>query len=272
MNKNSLSAFFKDCNPFKMFLSKAERKIRNGDLDKAAKHLAVITDHNSSKELVQEHSMKLNEFMKGLTPERLTPERRDALLKKIPSDSLLDSENGKDFKFPENKNFGEIIFHFLGMDKNWPLGRNLLGGFLVHSPEYPTYFIPAFTQAKATGDATDLKKGEGPRGIITGCLEGVAVGALVSGKNIHRVQEMVPYMVLGAAMQLFSSKVFPWLGEKMGRHFYLKRQTANLRQAELQKQEIQNPVKESNQSVNKFDKPAFKGRTLYNNYSTGMRI
>lgn len=129
----------------------------------------------------------------------------------------------------------EMIFNFFGMNHNWSLGRNLLGGLMVHCPEYPTYFIPAFTQAKATGEATELKKGEGPRGIITGGLEGIAVGALVSGEML-RPREMGPYILLGAGLQLFSSKVFPWLGEKLGRQIYLRRQ------AEMKLKQTETPV------------------------------
>lgn len=264
MNENSLKSFFADLNPLKMFLSKAERKVRNNDLAEAAKHLAIITDHNKSKDVVQGASIKLNELIKGLSPER-----RKALIKSIPSDSIFDSKHGKDFKLPENANFKEIVFHFFGMDKNWPLWRNLLGGFMVHAPEYPTYFIPAFTQAKATGDAKDLKKGEGPRGIITGMLEGVAIGALVSGRAI-KPAEWIPYIVLGAALQLFSSKVFPWLGEKMGQQLYHKKAASNSQKAEINTFDNQNPVKETTQSVKKPDsKQAFKGRNLYNNYPMG---
>lgn len=119
----------------------------------------------------------------------------------------------------ESKSPKEIFYHFFGMNEAWPIGRNLLGGLMVHSPEWPTYFIPAYTQAKATGDASDLKKGEGPRGLITGGLEGIAVGALVSGRLL-KPKEMGPYIILGAALQLFSSKLFPWIGEKMGQAYY----------------------------------------------------
>lgn len=199
------------------FLSKAEKKIRNENLAQAANFLAVIFNPETPKNIVQETSLKLNEFIKSLTPKR-----RIALSKKLPSDSLLDSENGKDFKLPKNKNIKEVFFHFFGMDENWSLLRNCLGLLMVHCPEYPTYFIPAFTQAKQTGDAKEMKKGEGIRGIITGGLEGIAVGALVSGKKI-RPKEMIPYIFLGAGLQLISSLVFPWLGEKIGKYLYNKR-------------------------------------------------
>lgn len=122
---------------------------------------------------------------------------------------------------PDKFDAKKVIFNFFGMNKTWPIWRNLAGGLMVHSPEYPTYFIPAYTQAKASGEAKDLKKGEGPRGLITGGLEGVAVGALVSGRHLHWKQ-MGPYILLGAGLQYFSSKFFPWLGEKMGREIYFR--------------------------------------------------
>lgn len=130
-------------------------------------------------------------------------------------------KNNKTAKSPT-----EIFLNFFGMNENWPIWRSMLGGALVHSPEYPTYFIPAYTQAKATGDAGELKKGEGPRGLITGGLEGLAVGALVSGKNL-KPREMVPYVILGAGLQYISSKFFPWLGEKWGRAIYLRNLSKN---------------------------------------------
>lgn len=115
----------------------------------------------------------------------------------------------------------DIVQHFFGMNKYWPTWRNVLGVIMVHCPEYPTYFIPAFTQAKQTGDAKELKKGEGPRGLITGGLEGIAVGALVSGEKLS-AKTMIPYIFLGAGLQLISSLVFPWLGEKIGKYLYNK--------------------------------------------------
>lgn len=204
----------------------------------------------------------------------------------------------------------EILFNFFGMNENWNLGRNLIGGFMVHSPEYPTYFIPAYTQAKATGDASDLKKGEGPRGLITGGLEGIAVGALVSGEML-KPKEMIPYIVLGMGLQLFSCKVFPWLGEKMGKFVHEKTKFKNLignaqgidelgkninSNLKSLKTETSNEVKTATKldvkSVLKQDaRPdvkqdaiaqveksqpklaAFQGRNLYNvNNSTGLRI
>lgn len=169
----------------------------------------------------------------------------------------------------------EIFFNFFGMNENWPLGRNILGALMVHCPEWPTYFIPAYTQAKANGDAGDLKKGEGARGIITGGLEGIAVGALVSGRML-KPKEMGPYIILGAALQLFSSKLFPWLGEKIGRIQYDKlhpkpggykaeKQPAQLTMpANFAAKPMQNPIAKS---------PAFKGKSLYNsNPSSRMKI
>lgn len=147
----------------------------------------------------------------------------------------------------------KIIYNFFGMNRDWKLGRNLLGGFLVHSPEYPTYFIPAYTQTKATGDADDLKKGEGPRGLLTGALEGVAVGALVSGKTL-KPGEMIPYMLLGAGLQFLSSKFFPWLAEKVGKRVYNKRLHMF----------GQNPVQKINEAENTVKPPTPKFSGMYN--------
>jgi len=174
-----------------------------------------------------------------------------------------------------NKNAKEIFFNFFGMNENWPLGRNILGALMVHCPEWPTYFIPAYTQAKSSGDAHELKKGEGARGLITGGLEGIAVGALVSGRML-KPKEMGPYIVLGAALQLFSSKLFPWLGEKLGKIQYDKLHPKPAR-GKVEKslvpvtiptnfaaKPMQNPIAKS---------PAFKGKSLYNsNSSNRMKI
>lgn len=119
-------------------------------------------------------------------------------------------------KFPTAYN---TTMEFFGMKKKWLCKRNLLGAFLVIIPEIPAYFIPAFSQARATGDATDIKKGEGPRGLITGGLEGVAVSAIVAGEKIT-LKHIYPFVILGAGLQFVSSKVFPIVGEKFGRMIY----------------------------------------------------
>jgi len=175
----------------------------------------------------------------------------------------------------ETKSVKDIFYNFFAMNENWPLGRNIVGGLMVHCPEWPTYFIPSYTQAKATGDAGDLKKGEGARGIITGGLEGIAVGALVSGR-VLKIKEMVPYIILGAALQLFSSKLFPWLGEKVGRVQYdklhpkpkgdiVEKTTMPVNKpANFAAKPIQNPMAKS---------PAFKSKSLYSsNSSNRMKV
>lgn len=249
---------------------------------------------------------KLNPF-----PPKLVRETNVKNLEKIANKALVAIENLEDFKalskeeqkvikgslfsedinqqfskakkegFDEHKSFKEMVFHFFGMNENWSVGRCLLGGLLVHSPEYPTYFIPAFTQATATGDAKELKKGEGPRGIITGMLEGVAVGALVTGGKIKFGREMLPYIVLGAGLQFFSSKVFPWLGEKAGRFIYNARRNKIFK--DFTNHEDLNQF--NNKAVAKFKGneimtekpkqaemkvPAFSG--VYKTFSTGMKI
>lgn len=212
--------------------------------------------------------------------ENITPELLEVIDKKPISaeeKALLKagafSEDFKNIaKLDESKTVAQktkkLVFNFFGMNDNWKIGRCLLGGFLVHAPEYPTYFIPAYTQAKATGEAKELKKGEGPRGIITGALEGVAVGALVSGNDIKK-SEMVPYMILGAGLQLFSSKVFPWLGEKAGAYIYRQRMAKMsdaekvLEKAKINKPEELKPAPKPNQTI-----PVFKN--LY--YSGSLKI
>lgn len=172
------------------------------------------------------------------------------------------------------KTVGDMFFHFFGMNDTWSTGRNLLGMFLVHSPEYPTYFIPAYTQAKATGSAHELKKGEGARGVITGGLEGLAVGALVSGK-ILKPNEMIPYIIMGAGLQLFSSKVFPWIGEKVGQFEY-KKNTFN-KNNQLVKNEATPATVAPATEVKAVDKsktaPGFNAPSPYSTYkSNGLKI
>jgi len=171
----------------------------------------------------------------------------------------------------DSKGFKEIFYHFFGMNETWPFWRNLLGGAMVHCPEWPTYFIPAYTQAKATGDAGDLKKGEGVRGLITGGLEGIAVGALVSGLKL-KPKEMGPYIVLGAALQLVSSKVFPWMGEKMGQYEYNKKRLENAK-SPINNTEIKLPVQDKPAVLSVAtanSKPAFKGKAPYSNQFNGL--
>ncbi|MFA7658351.1 MAG: hypothetical protein WCY19_02855 [Candidatus Gastranaerophilaceae bacterium] len=166
--------------------------------------------------------------------------------------------------FGTAKSLKEVFYTFFGMNKDWKLGRNVLGFFMVHCPEYPTYFIPTFTQAKATGDAGHLKKGEGPRGLITGGLEGVAVGALVSGEFL-KPREMVPYIILGAGLQFFSSKFFPWIAEKMGRHIYKKRLHAQQKNMVRKAVPLEKPEQKQEQKV----APKFAGMYSYSPFLKG---
>lgn len=171
-----------------------------------------------------------------IAPELETMTDNERMAYDIPKDKLskiklLSHENietlrsNKFVNIKVEEGWKDILSNFFGMHENWPVGRNSLGCFLVGLPEYPAYFIPAFTQAKNTGDAHELKKGEGTRGLITGGLEGIAVGALVSGRDIS-VKGLLPYVCLGMAMQFSSSKLFPVLGEKAGQILYRKKQTA----------------------------------------------
>lgn len=188
----------------------------------------------------------------------LSKKEQQSVLKNLFSDNAQEViSKEKMLAFEPNKSLRDIFCHFFGMNENWKWGRNIGGMIMVHSPEYPTYFIPAYTQASATGDASELKKGEGPRGLITGALEGIAIGALVSGEHL-KPREMIPYIILGAGLQLFSSKVFPWIGEKMGRHVYHKRQ----REIAQQQVVTEKPVAQPNVS-----EPKFTGKNPYYTFS-----
>lgn len=121
--------------------------------------------------------------------------------------------------------FKQVGGKFFSTSKEWSLRRNIIGAFLVYLPEIPAYFIPSYTQAKNTGCAKDLKHGEGVRGLVTGGLEGLAVGAIVSGKEMS-VKKIAPYFVLGAAIQFMSSLILPKIGEKFGTFAYNKRKYA----------------------------------------------
>lgn len=186
---------------------------------------------------------------------------------------VLSKDNVKGFG--HTKKMKEIFFNFFGMNENWSWGRNIGGMFMVHCPEYPTYFIPSYSQSKATGEAGHVKKGEIPRGLITGGLEGIAVGALVSGEKI-KGKEMVPYVILGAGLQFISCTVFPWLGEKLGRYQYNQKM---IKQGKPTVSATQTVEKIANVDNNKPTKPAnpakpsFSGKQLYaSRYSSGFRI
>lgn len=236
-----------------------------------AKRLSRVKDvENLTKDLFSGTSAQVLNAVNKL---KNSAELRKSILSEDAS-SLIPKDSSKVLK--ENKNLKEIFYHFFGMNNNWKWGRNLLGGFMVHSPEYPTYFIPAYTQASATGEAKDLKKGEGPRGIITGMLEGIAVGALVSGERL-KLGEMIPYIILGAGLQLFSSKVFPWLGEKMGKIRYEKKMKFQAKLAANNTETLNNvtiePTSDNPVSQNISMTGGFKAKNLHNNLNVrSLRI
>lgn len=116
--------------------------------------------------------------------------------------------------------FKFAAYKYLGLtDKPDYLSKNMLAAFLVLLPEIPTYFIPAFSEAKANGNAKDVKKGEGYRGLLTGGLEGLAVSAIIA-KGQFRKANIIPLVIFGSLMQFVSSKLFPIIGEKVGQFLY----------------------------------------------------
>lgn len=124
-----------------------------------------------------------------------------------------------------SESFKKVVGKFFSINEKWSWKRNLFGAFLVYCPEIPAYFIPSYTQSKKTGTAKDLKHGEGIRGLVTGGLEGLAVGAIVSGKEMT-TGKIAPYFVLGAVLQFMSSLILPKVGEKVGTFVYNKRKYA----------------------------------------------
>lgn len=188
----------------------------------------------------------------------------------------------------------QVVGKFFSIDENWSWKRNLLGAFLVYCPEIPAYFIPSYTQAKNTGCAKDLKHGEGVRGLITGGLEGLAVGAIVSGKEMS-FKKIAPFFALGAILQFGSSLVLPKIGEKVGTFVHNKRkyaekleeiidipfgsdpttaqlQTAQKPQVPIQlsaPQRPQSPQKPQATQAPNANQPQFKGVMPYNQFNRG---
>lgn len=200
------------------------------------------------------------------------PKKSQELMRDIFSQDALEViKNDKMYDVKTTKNLKEVFFNFFGMNKNWKWGRNIGGMFMVHCPEYPTYFIPSYSQSKDTGEASHVKKGEIPRGLITGGLEGIAVGALVSGE-ILRPKEMIPYVFLGAGLQMISCTLFPWLGEKCGKYLYNKKM--NKQGLSNSKPEMQATTTPVTHVGGKDDaKTNFSGKNTYPKlYSGSLRI
>lgn len=151
----------------------------------------------------------------------------------------------------------ETVCDFLSLDDKGTVIRNVLGAILVMLPEIPTYFIPAYSEAKATGDAKNIKEGEGPRGLLTGALEGLAVGAINSKREPLKVGKLFPYVLLGAGIQFISSKVFPVVGENFGRSIYKKNHPIS----KPCEKTIQNPIELT--TCTPVSQDRFKGASMY---------
>lgn len=179
----------------------------------------------------------------------------------------------------------QVVSKFFSINEDWNWKRNLKGAFLVYLPEIPTYFIPSYTQSKKTGCAKDLKHGEGIRGLLTGMLEGVAVGAIVSGKDM-KAGKIVPFALLGAAIQLMSSLTLPKVGEKVGTFVYNKRKYAEKLEEIIDIPFGNEPTPEQLKTLQKPQTPAqltapqkpqapntnqpqFKGAMPYNQFNRG---
>jgi hypothetical protein len=167
--------------------------------------------------------------------------------------------------------FQYVFGKFFSTDKEWTLRRNIIGAVMVYLPEIPAYFIPSYTQAKQTGNAKDLKHGEGIRGIITGGLEGIAVGAIVSKKEI-KAKTIVPFAIFGAAIQFMSSLILPRIGEKVGTFVYNKRKYAD-KLSEIIDIPFSGDQTQPQLSTPNANPPQFKGRMPYSKpYSGNIKI
>lgn len=177
------------------------------------KRVTLVTDEINSLKTIVKASLEHGEKLK---PNLFSNDSLKAI-----KDLKLDFEPKKDFLDKAK----QVVGKFFSIDENWTWKRNLFGAFLVYLPEIPAYFIPSYTQAKKTGTAKDLKHGEGVRGLITGGLEGLAVGAIVSGKEMSP-RKIAPFFLLGAIIQFGSSLVLPRIGEKVGTLVYNKHKYA----------------------------------------------
>jgi len=167
--------------------------------------------------------------------------------------------------------FKDVFNEFFSTKKQWTMRRNIIGALLVYIPEIPAYFIPSYTQAKQTGNAKDLKKGEGIRGLVTGGLEGMAVGAIVSKETI-KVGKLIPFAIFGAAVQFMSSMLLPRVGEKVGKYVYNKRAYANKIDGAIEIPLGSEPMQTQLTTPNS-NSPQFKGKMPYSRISgTSLRI
>lgn len=152
-------------------------------------------------------------------------------------------------EIPENMSntLKKTFMKFLSFVPKAGLKRNVLGPLFVILPEIPAYLIPAYSEAKSTGSAENVKKGEGARGLLTGAFEGLAVGAIVSApeeketiiNNVKKTvqasvkdagmdlsyKKIIPFVIVAAGVQFISSKIFPIIGEKLGQSLYTKNQS-----------------------------------------------
>lgn len=168
--------------------------------------------------------------------------------------------------------FKNVFNEFFSTKKEWTMRRNIIGAFLVYLPEIPAYFIPSYTQSKKTGSAKDLKHGEGIRGLITGALEGVAVGAIVSKKDI-KFEKIVPFAIFGAAVQFMSSMILPRIGEKVGTFVYNKRKYAEKLEEIVDIPFSGEQTQQTQLATPNVNKTPFKGLMPYNkSYSGNLKI
>ena len=119
------------------------------------------------------------------------------------------------------------IYESLGIMSGKNGKRNAIAAALTFAPNIPSYVIPAYSQASKTGDAENIEKLEGIRGVLTGGLDGAAIGALTARKNGLTAQRIGIFIGIGALLDYISSTILPPLGERLGKKVYQLKQDKN---------------------------------------------
>ncbi|OGI19919.1 MAG: hypothetical protein A2287_10060 [Candidatus Melainabacteria bacterium RIFOXYA12_FULL_32_12] len=105
--------------------------------------------------------------------------------------------------------------------------ENAVAAALTFAPNIPAYLMPSYFQASKAGNAENIEKSEGLRGIITGGLDGAVIGALTARKKALTPKRISIFIGIGALLDYISSRILPPLGEKLGKKVYQLGQDKN---------------------------------------------
>lgn len=130
-----------------------------------------------------------------------------------------------------NQTIGGLIRSTLheayGIAEKTPLRKNAIAATICYLPCIPNYMIPAYSQTVETGSAKGVKKREGLRGILTGALDGAAIGAITARGMKLTFKRVAVFAAVMACADYISSKFLPILGEKLGKMVYNMKQKKN---------------------------------------------